>query len=295
MRDRTPLTVTLSLAGIALYFMVYSMMTPDMYRLTDPSVPINYAFVPDDDEFSRSKHYVEGTFWSPAGDSVEVSILYKKRGTSFEEARLQQLGGGDKFAFALPSLAIGERFFYYLRVSDAAGNEVEIKPRRNVMDRLVAGGREKLFHVTYEGRPARSLLVLHVALIMGAMLLMVHGFHFSLVHILSGRGLAAAYWTLLAAWFTFTISVLPLGYAISKSTFGVGWTGFPVGTDVTDNKSLVVVLYWAVVLLRGWRPLRGEFTFRTGRMSGTTFAGLSLLGIVLTIVAYSIPHSIFVQ
>jgi hypothetical protein len=124
---------------------------------------------------------------------------------------------------------------------------------------------------------------------------MLHGFHFSLVHIFNGRGLAAAYWTMLAAWFLFTVSVLPLGFSVARSTFGVGWSGFPVGSDITDNKSLAVVIYWGVVLWRAWRPLRGEFASRTGKMSGTTFAGLSLLGIVLTVLAYAIPHSIFVQ
>jgi hypothetical protein len=287
--------VTLALTGIALYSMVHGMMSPDMYRLTAPSSPINYVFVPDDDEFTRSKHHVEGTFWSLAGVSLDVSVLYKKRGTAFEEAKLQQIVGSDKFSSPLPSLAKGERFFYYLRARDSSGNEVEIKPKRNLMDKLFAGGREKLFYVTYEGKPPRPLLIFHVGFIIGAMLLMLHGFHYSLVHVFNGRGLSAAYWTLLSAWFLFTISVLPLGFSIAKSTFGVGWSGFPVGSDITDNKSLAVVIFWAVVLSRAWRPQRGDFASRAGKMSGTTFAGLSLLGIVLTVLAYAIPHSIFVQ
>jgi len=295
MRDRTPLIVTLAVVAIAVYGMVHGMMTPSMYRLTDRSQPINYVFVPDDDEFARSKHYVEGTFWSTTGDSLDVSVMYKKRGSVFEEARLQQIRGGEKYSYPLPSLARGDRFFYYLRVSDSGGREVEIKPKRNIMDKLFAAGREKLFYVTYEGRPPKALLVFHVAFIIGAMLLMLHGFHFSLVHILNGRGLAAAYWTMLAAWFLFTVSVLPLGISVAKATFGVGWSGFPVGSDITDNKSLAVVVYWGIVLWRAWRPIRGEFASRTGKMSGTTFAGLSLLGIVLTVLAYAIPHSIFVQ
>ena len=65
--------------------------------------------------------------------------------------------------------------------------------------------------------------------------------------------------------------------------------------DITDNKSLGVVLYWFVLLLRGWRPQRGEYSVRTGKISGTIFVWLSLLGILLTILAYSIPHSVFIQ
>ncbi len=158
MRERTPMFVTLGLTAIVLYFMVHGMMTPDMYRVTRPSAAINYAFVPDDDEFTRSKHHVEGSFWSPSGDSLVVSVLYKKRGTVFEEAALHRVEGSDKFSFPLPSLSKGERFFYYLRVRDFRGNQVEIRPGRNMMDRLFAAGKEKLFYVTYAGRPPKPML-----------------------------------------------------------------------------------------------------------------------------------------
>jgi hypothetical protein len=295
MRERIPILVTIGLTSIGLYLMVHSMMSPTMYRVTDPSAAIGYVFVPDEDEYVRSKHHVEGSFWSSSGDSLVVSVLYKKSGTKFEEGTLQSIRGSNKFSFPLPSLSKGERFFYYLKVRDSRGDQVEIKPGRNLMDRLFARGKEKLFHVTYEGRPPRFLLMFHVVFIIGAMLLMLHGFHFSLVHIFNGRRLSAAYWSLLSAWFLFTVSVLPLGYTVAKSAFGVGWSGFPVGSDITDNKSLAIVLYWGVLLLRAWRPLRGDFASRAGKTSGVTFAALSLLGIVLTILAYLIPHSIFVQ
>jgi hypothetical protein len=295
MRERAPFIVTLALTVIAMYVMLHGIMTPDMYRLTDPSSPINYVFVPDDDEYVRSKHHVEGTFWSTSGDSVDVSVFYETRGGAFEEGTLQQIRDSNKFSFPLPSLARGDRFFYFLRARDSHGNEVEIKPKRNLMDKLFARGKEKLFYVTYEGRPPKPLLIFHVGFILGAMLLMLHGFHFSLAHILNGRGLTAAYWTLLAAWVLFTVSVLPLGIVVAKSAFGVGWGGFPLGSDITDNKSLAVVIYWAIVLWRGWKPQRGDFSPRTGKMYGITFAGLSLLGILMTVLIYSIPHSIFVQ
>ncbi len=295
MRERMPIIVTLGLIGIGLLVMINGMMSPDMYRVTGPSSPINYVFVPDDDEFTRSKHHIEGMFWSSGDDSVRVSVVYRKPGSDFVEAELQQIPGSDKFSFPLPSLSKGERFFYFLRIADSGGNTAEVKPRRSFMDNLFAAGKDKLFYVTYEGRPSRPLLVLHVALIVGAMLFMVHGFFYSLDHIVNGKGLPQAYWTLLCAWFLFTFSVLPLGYTVAKSAFGVGWSGFPVGTDITDNKSLIVVVYWAAVLLRGWRPQRGDYASRTGHMSGTTFAGLSLLGILLTVLAFLIPHSVFVQ
>ena len=42
----------------------------------------------------------------------------------------------------------------------------------------------------------------------------------------------------------FFISSFPLGMIVAYQTFGTPWTGFPVGNDLTDNKSLAIVLYW---------------------------------------------------
>ena len=295
MRERVRTIVTIALVGIGLFLMLNGMMTPEMYRAVGPSKPINYVFVPDYDEHSGQKHYVEGSFWSTRGGSVNVTAFYRKVGKSYVKGELQQIVGSDKFSFPLPSLERGERSFYFLRVEDSQGNKVDIKPKPTSLDNVFAHGREKLFYVTYEGRPFRPLLLLHIGLIVGAMLLMIHGLRFSLSYIFSGRGLSSAYRSFFVGWILFTITVLPLGISIAKATFGVGWTGFPVGTDITDNKSLVVVLYWLILLSIGWKPQRGEYAPRTGKVSGTVFVGLSLIGIFLTIAAYAIPHSLFVQ
>ena len=295
MRERVPVVATIALVAIGLFLMLYGMMSPEMYRTVGPSKTINYVFVPDYDEPTGQKHFVEGSFWSTRGDSLKVITFYRRPGKSYAEGRLLHILGSNKFSFPMPSLGMGERFFYFLRVEDSRGNTVDIRPKRNFMDRVFAGGREKLFYVTYEGRPYRPLLLLHISLIIGAMLLMVHGLRFSLSYVFSGRGLSAAYWSLFAGWVLFTVTVLPLGISIAKSAFGVGWTGFPLGTDITDNKSLVIVLYWLILLLIAWKPQRGEYAPRTGRISGIAFVGLSLIGIFLTIVAHAIPHSVFVQ
>ncbi|MFH0777230.1 MAG: hypothetical protein V2A71_01235 [Candidatus Eisenbacteria bacterium] len=295
MRERIPLAVTLFVVGLGLLFMIRGMITPEMYRVTDRSRPVNYVFVPDYDQFTRSAHHVEGSFWSTADSDLRVFVHYRLLGGEFVGAELQRIAGSDKFSFPLPSLEMGRRFFYFLRVEDSLGNVVDIKPGRGFMDRLFRGSKDKLFYVTYEGRPSRTILILHIAFVLGALILMIHGFHFSLQHVFTGQGLAAAYWTLFSAWLLFAVSVLPLGIVVARGAFGVGWSGFPLGTDITDNKSLGIVIYWLVVLARGWRPDRGEYACRTGKMAGTTFVGLSLLGIVLTVIASAIPHSVFIQ
>jgi len=68
---------------------------------------------------------------------------------------------------------------------------------------------------------------------------------------------------------------LVFGPLVQKFAFGDFWTGFPLGTDLTDNKTLVVILFW----------LAAFFLYRRSRW--WVFAAA-----VLMIVVTMIPHSL---
>jgi hypothetical protein len=69
-----------------------------------------------------------------------------------------------------------------------------------------------------------------------------------------------------------------LGPLMQKFAFGVAWTGFPLGTDLTDNKTLIAFLAWIVALAAG----------RKGRPARPFVLGASLV----TLVVFLIPHSL---
>jgi len=69
-----------------------------------------------------------------------------------------------------------------------------------------------------------------------------------------------------------------LGPLVQKLSFGAWWTGFPLGFDLTDNKTLIAFLFWAVAAIAG----------RKGREA----RGRVLAASVLTLVVYLIPHSL---
>lgn len=69
-----------------------------------------------------------------------------------------------------------------------------------------------------------------------------------------------------------------LGPLMQKFAFGVAWAGFPVGTDLTDNKTLVAFLFWIVALVAG----------RKGRPARPFVIAASLV----TLVIFLIPHSL---
>lgn len=80
------------------------------------------------------------------------------------------------------------------------------------------------------------------------------------------------------ALFTVTIGGLILGPIVQKYAFDAYWTGWPFGHDLTDNKTLVIFIFWLIAFLR----LRKKPTDRTW----------ALIAVVVMIVVYVIPHSV---
>ncbi len=73
---------------------------------------------------------------------------------------------------------------------------------------------------------------------------------------------------------------LVLGPAVQKYSFGEWWTGWPYGTDLTDNKTAIAWLAWAVA----WVAHR-----RAPRSAGWWVVAAA----VITLAVFAIPHSLF--
>lgn len=79
-----------------------------------------------------------------------------------------------------------------------------------------------------------------------------------------------------------TVSLLILGGAVfgpivQKFAFGAYWTGWPFGTDLTDNKTAVALIFWIIALIRLYRN-RSERT-------------LVIIASIVLLLVYAIPHS----
>jgi len=84
-------------------------------------------------------------------------------------------------------------------------------------------------------------------------------------------------------WWTIGMLILGggiLGPILQKIAFGDYWTGWPHGTDLTDNKTLVALLVWigALVVIKRMKPRKP--------------AAWTLAASILTLVVYAIPHSV---
>jgi hypothetical protein len=88
-------------------------------------------------------------------------------------------------------------------------------------------------------------------------------------------------WTTVA-FAAMTIGGMMLGPLVQKNAFGEYWTGFPLGGDFTDNKTLIMWIAWALALaIIGFKPRKKEIISR---------ATVIMAAVVMTVV-YLIPHS----
>ena len=69
-----------------------------------------------------------------------------------------------------------------------------------------------------------------------------------------------------------------LGPLVQKFAFGALWTGFPFGFDLTDNKTLIAFIGWAIALIAGRK--------------GKPARGWVLAAAILLLIIFLIPHSL---
>ena len=87
--------------------------------------------------------------------------------------------------------------------------------------------------------------------------------------------------TYIYSWITLTTLALGgmiLGPIVQKFSFGAYWTGWPFGHDLTDNKSLVAFIFWAIAL----------FILHKNRQNRIW----PIVASVVLLIIFLIPHSV---
>jgi len=81
-------------------------------------------------------------------------------------------------------------------------------------------------------------------------------------------------WTLVL----FIAGGMILGPLVQKYAFGAFWTGVPFGWDLTDNKTLIALLFWILAVIMNRKKERPFYT---------------IVAAAVLLLIFSIPHSIF--
>ena len=185
--------------------------------------------------------------------NTTAQMHYRRYPTSHEFTTVDFNSKDNELQAALPVQPVGGKLQYYLTVGGkdyAADEPIVIRFRNDV--------------------PA-GILVPHILLMFAAMLFAVYTFLLVVTRKEYSKWLKITVATLFVGGFIF-------GPLVQHVAFGPWWTGFPYGTDLTDNKTLLSFLFFVVALA----TLRWKYN-----------KWVVCLAVLFMIVIFSIPHSTY--
>jgi hypothetical protein len=238
-------------------------------RLTGPTRPRRVAVSLDgqDVRFRLLRSATSGEPFLvsvPAPQGVTGAVRWRRFPTRepFQDLAMRREGGA--LVALLPSQPPAGKLEYSLAMRERAGREASVPADGPLVMR-------------FKGDVPAGVLVPHVVAMFFGMMIGLRG---ALAAAL-GRPEARRY-----AWVTVVligIGGLVLGPIVQKYAFGAYWTGWPLGEDLTDNKTLAMWLAWVVavtVLSRRRDP--------HDRVARATVA----IAAAAMITVYVIPHSL---
>ncbi|MFP4556984.1 MAG: hypothetical protein ACLFNU_08955 [Bacteroidales bacterium] len=165
----------------------------------------------------------------------------------------------DKFVASLPVVdQKAAKLEYYIEISNLATDEEIILPEEPII-------------IRYKGAVPAWALMPHILLLFVAMI-------FSNL-----AGLMAVFndkrykiWGVVTV-LLILVGGLVFGPVVQKYAFNHYWTGFPFGSDLTDNKTLIMFVIWGVAVAANWKK---------------DYRWLAVLAAVVTLLVYCIPHSL---
>ena len=185
--------------------------------------------------------------------SVEAQMHYRRYPTTNNYTTVDFCWKDSVWQATLPVQPVAGKLQYYITVGGKdylADDPIVIRFRNDV--------------------PA-SILIPHIILMFAAMLFAVYTFLLVVTHKPYSRWLKITVGTLFVGGFV-------LGPLVQHAAFGPWWTGFPYGTDLTDNKTLISFLFFLAALATlKWKHNRWVVA----------------LAVLMMVAVFTIPHSTY--
>jgi len=189
----------------------------------------------------------------------EATLVYRRYPTDDAMTHLPMARQGDEVSAVLPHQPPAGKLEYFIEL-DAPGQRRSLPADRTAV-------------IRFKGAVPGFFLLPHILFMFMAMLLSNRA---GLEAIARGPRLAGY---TLGATACLLLGGMILGPTVQKYAFGAFWTGVPFGFDLTDNKTLLAMIGWALALWQArWRRSAGARWWVLGAA-------------VLLLAIYSIPHS----
>jgi hypothetical protein len=165
----------------------------------------------------------------------------------------------DKGFFAtVPQEPPAGKIQYYFEITDSHGTRTYLKDSPEV--------------IRFKGDVPAFVLVPHILLMFIAMMFSTLAGLMALIKYPLYKKYAV--WTL----FLFIAGGFVLGPLVQYFAFGDLWTGIPFGWDLTDNKTLIALLFWILAVVMNKKADKPVYT---------------ILAAFILLLVFSIPHSLF--
>ncbi len=187
---------------------------------------------------------------------IKGSFIYRRTPSNDEWNQKPLVREDDYLVAYLPQLPAAGKVMYQITLTHG---EQQVKVTENP---LVLRFRNNV--------PAWAMIP-HIVFMFAAMLLSTRA---GLAAIFAEKTYHYTLWTFL----TLIAGGLIMGPIVQKYAFGDWWTGWPLGTDLTDNKTAIAFLFWAWAMVK---------VYKNNYQRGWVLAA----AIVLLII-YMIPHSL---
>jgi len=162
------------------------------------------------------------------------------------------------FFAGVPQQPVAGKIQYYIEITDLKGSQTYLKENPVV--------------IRFKGDVPAFVLVPHILLMFIAMLFSTLAGLMAVIKYPMYKKYAV--WTLIL----FIAGGFVLGPLVQYFAFGELWTGIPFGWDLTDNKTLIALIFWILAVAMNRKKERPLYI---------------VLAAFVLLVVFSIPHSLF--
>ena len=194
--------------------------------------------------------------------NIRARLFYKRYKSESEYQIAEFIYRADPkhggFFAEVPQQPVAGKLQYYIEITDLNGTKSYLK--------------ESPVVIRFKGDVPAFVLIPHILLMFIAMLFSTLAGLMAVIKYPFYKKYAL--WTLI---FFFTGGII-LGPIVQYFAFGDLWTGIPFGWDLTDNKTLIALIFWILAVVMNRKKDRPFY--------------IALAAIILLLV-FSIPHSLF--
>ena len=227
-------------------------------RMTGPTYPMKVAVELNGESYKvklprSGVQHDEMVMLKGISSDAEAQLHYRRYPLADEYTTVDFKWDHHEWQAALPVQPVAGKLQYYITVDG----------RDYLKDEPVV--------IRFRNDVPASILIPHILLMFGAMLFAVYTFLLVVTHKDYKRWLKITVATLFVGGFI-------LGPLVQHAAFGPWWAGFPYGTDLTDNKTLISFLFFLAALA----TIKWKYN-----------KWVVVLAVLMMIAVFTIPHSAY--